>query len=127
MLTVAGTIANPGHNNSYQGGHPVVIFGPEHAATLAGDGWSKSDVQHYLFERARVPMSAFHQTNTARFAHTRPAFFGEGTAYDAVPITDRPEDLVVLVAGGVGKFSMFVPSFGITTPVIRAISPGGTP
>ena len=121
MLTVARTIANPGNNNSYQGGNPAVIFGPEHAATLANDGWSKTDVQRYLFESARIPMEAFHQTNITRFAHTRPSFFDPANPFDAVPLADRPEDFMILVAGGVGKFSMFVPTFGLTRPVTRQI------
>ena len=121
MLTVARTIANPGNNNSYQGGNPAVIFGPEHAATLADDGWTKSDVQRYLFDSARVPMDAFHATNVTRFAHTRPSFFDPAHPFESVPLADRPEDFMIVVAGGVGKFSMFVPTFGLTRPVIRPI------
>lgn len=121
MLTVARTMANPGNNNSYQGGTPVVVFGPEHALTIANDGWSKSDVQRYLFEFARVPWDSFHPTNIARFAHTRSNYFDPSRPVESVPLADRPEDFVIAVAGGVGKFSMFIPTFGLTRPVIKPI------
>ncbi|MGQ4808737.1 hypothetical protein NKDENANG_02125 [Candidatus Entotheonellaceae bacterium PAL068K] len=33
---------------------------PEHAQMLYAEGWSKVDVQHYLFEQARHPRSRLH-------------------------------------------------------------------
>ena len=40
----------------------------------------------------------------------------------------RWEDVMVLVAGGTGKHSMYVPTFGPTRSVTRAVlKPDGTP
>ena len=38
------------------GGDQFVVLGPEHAAVIAGSGFSLTDVQQYLFEHARVPV-----------------------------------------------------------------------
>ena len=34
-----------------------------------------------------------------------------------LPITERHEDIMVMVAGGAGKHSIFVPTFGVTRAV----------
>ena len=34
----------------------LVVLGPEHAATIAADGFSPSDVQRFVFEHARLPL-----------------------------------------------------------------------
>ena len=36
----------------------LVVLGPEHAATIAADGLTKSDVQRFVFEHARIPSDA---------------------------------------------------------------------
>ena len=38
-----------------------------------------------------------------------------------VSVAQRPEDVMVIVAGGAGKHSMFVPTFGATRSVTRAV------
>jgi len=35
-------------------GDTVLVIGPEHARTIAGDGWSKPDVRQFLWEEMRV-------------------------------------------------------------------------
>jgi hypothetical protein len=47
----------------------------------------------------------------------------------AVPIIARPDDLLVIVVGGFGRHSSWLPTFGETTrPVTRAITTAdGTP
>lgn len=44
-----------GHNNAaaVTRGDVLVVFGPEHARTIAAGGLSKRDVQTFLFEQAR--------------------------------------------------------------------------
>ena len=34
----------------------LVVLGPEHAATIAADGFSRADVQRFVFEHARMPL-----------------------------------------------------------------------
>jgi len=55
---MAGVVATTGANNLYFDGAPALIFGPEHAATIARDGYSKADVKQYIFEHGRVPLGA---------------------------------------------------------------------
>jgi hypothetical protein len=121
LLALAGTAATTGSNNVYLGGQPVVILGPEHAATIAGSGWSKEELKRRLWERARVRLDRFGAENLARFSVIAPERF-VGRPPDAdVAWCVAAEDLVVIVAGGPGKHSSLVPTFGATRAVTAAI------
>jgi len=50
----------------------------------------------------------------------RPHLFEKG-APETVSLVDRKEDLVVVVAGGPGKHSVFVPTFGASRFVMTRI------
>jgi hypothetical protein len=121
LLALAGTAATTGSNNVYLGGQPVVILGPEHAATIAGSGWSKAEFKRRLWERARVRLDRFSAENLARFSVIAPERF-VGRPPDAdVPWCVSPDDLVVIVAGGPGKHSMVIPTFGATRAVTALV------
>ena len=111
----ASAITSLGSNNAPVADAEVfVVLGPEHVATLAGAGWNRSDVQAYLFETARLPArtmrAAFDQVVWPTWMHAADD--------DALlPMTARPENYRVLVAGGAGKHSCIIPSWGMTRSV----------
>ena len=121
LTTVAGSVATVGTNNIYLGGEPLVILGPEHAATVAGGGWSKSDFKRALWERAQVPLARFDPSNIERFAVIHPAGFKDRPAETLAPIAREWSDIMIVVAGGAGKHSVFVPTFGATRSVTLRI------
>jgi hypothetical protein len=121
LTTVAGTAAVVGSNNIYLGGEPLVILGPEHAATVAGGGWSKDDFKRALWERAQVPLSRFDPSNIERFAVIHPAGFKDRPPETRAPIARQWSDIMIVVAGGAGKHSVFVPTFGATRSVTGRI------
>ena len=128
LLTIASTIATAGNNDIYLVGNPIVMFGPEHAATVAKDGWDKARVRQHLFDIARVPMREFGDFNIDRFAPIRPGYFENPDPESSVPLVDDPEQFTILVGGGPGKHSSFIPTFGETERVIRPITrKDGTP
>jgi hypothetical protein len=121
LATVAGSVATTGSNNIYLGGEPLVILGPEHAATVANGGWSKADFKRALWERAQVPLSRFDSSNIERFAVIHPAGFKDRPPETRAPIAREWSDIMVVVAGGAGKHSVFVPTFGATRSVTLKI------
>jgi hypothetical protein len=123
LTTVAGTAATVGSNNIYLGGEPLVVLGPEHAATVAAGGWGKADFKRALWERARVELSRFDPANLARFAVIHPAGFKDRPPATQVPIARSWTDIMVVVAGGAGKHSVLIPTFGATRSVTRRIDP----
>ena len=125
LITVAETMAVVGCNNATGRGQPVVVFGPEHAATVAAEGFTKQDVKTWLYERSRIDVTRFSPENAAHF-------LGEATgkppSQTRVPVASSAQDLIVLVAGGAGKHSCFIPTFGETRAVTRPLAlRNGTP
>ncbi len=114
LTIIAGAMAVTGANNAYTGGETLLALGPEHAATIAGDGFSKEDIREWLNQRARVPLERYtRDTLLERFGH-----LPDGP----VPIVNAPEDLAIIVLGGPGKHSSWVPTFGgATRSVTREI------
>jgi hypothetical protein len=118
IASVGATTAN---NNVYLDGEPLIILGPEHAATLAGSGWSKADFKRRLWQATHVRLGRFSAENIARFATIAPDRFLDRPADAEVPWCVSPEDLMVIVAGGPGKHSAVVPTFGATRSVTLPI------
>lgn len=71
------------------GGHPIVLISPEWAGNFAGAGLSKADVRRQLHER-----SGWSLTPDQRLA-----------------VASKADDIIVLVAGGVGIKQTFVPNW----------------
>ena len=118
LLTIAGTLASPGANNFYLAGQPVVVIGPEHAEVIASDGFSKMDVKQFLRDHAIVPRAVVSDAMVDAVEDRNPAqLLGEGAA-DGVRFLTDPDQLIVLVAGGAGRHSAVLPTFGGSTHAV---------
>ena len=107
LTIIAGAMAVTGANNAYTGGETLLALGPEHAATIARDGLSKWDVAEWLHRRARIPLERYtRDTMLERFGHI---------PEEPVPMVNTPEDLAIIVLGGPGKHSSWIPTFGGST------------
>ncbi len=114
LTIIAGAMAVTGANNAYTGGETLLALGPEHAATISRDGFSKEDIREWLNRHARVPLERYtRDTLLERFGK-----IPEGP----MPMVAAPEDLTIIVLGGPGKHSSWVPTFGgATRSVTREI------
>jgi hypothetical protein len=122
LTMIAGTMAITGSNNAYYAGQPVLAFGPEHAATAASGGMSKTDVKQWLFDHATIPLSKFSNEGIERrFRRKLADQFANAPLDTPVHMWAKPEDLIVIVTGGAGKHSQYVPTFGNTRSVTRAL------
>ena len=111
VRTFASSMATLGVNNLYSQGTPVLVLGIEHAQHIASAGWSKQDLQRALFERARQPWGLMKNRGKSKGPRF-PDFVDRNDDSSMVPIIGRAEDLVVIVAGGAGGKSMFLPTAG---------------
>jgi len=122
LTMIAGTMAITGSNNAYYAGQPVMAFGPEHAATAASGGMSKAGVKQWLFDHATIPLSKFSKEGIERRFRRKLADQFANAPLDApVHMWAKPEDLIVIVTGGAGKHSQYVPTFGNTRAVTRVL------
>jgi len=111
MRTFASSMATLGVNNLYSQGNPVLVLGLEHAGHIAAAGWSKQDVQRALFERARQPWGLVKNRGKSKGPRF-PEFVDPNDDNSMVPIVREPSDLLVMVAGGAGGKSMYLPTAG---------------
>jgi len=123
LRMIASTMMIPGANDAtLGGGEPVIVLGPEHAATIAADGYTKADVKQYLYEHAQIPYGHFSDEYIERRLEQRfPGRLEASGPKAAVPMANRPEDLMIVVVGGAGKHSAFIPTFGTTRAVTRPL------
>jgi hypothetical protein len=115
----ASAMATLGQNNAcIAQGEYFVVLGPEHAATIAAAGWSRRDVSLYLYERARLPAGLLRR----HFGSRAWLPWMEAVPDDQLlPMTGQPDNVRVLVAGGPGKHSCVVPSWGMTSSVTMPV------
>jgi hypothetical protein len=99
----------------------MLILGPEHAASIAGSGWSRRQVSDYLFKavmRRRDELALGGMYGMRDW----PPQLNEMAADALIPQVPSASDILVLIAGGQGKHSAALPSFGATVSVTRQIS-----
>ncbi len=125
LKVIAGAMGQAGSNNILAGGHPVLSLGPEHAATIAHDGFTKRQVKEFVYEHARFPLARLGEEYRKHLIQR-----GAKDAPDTmVPAVRSADQLTVIVVGGAGKHSCWQPTFGDqTAPARRAITrKDGTP
>ncbi len=110
-----------GNRNTNGEGEPFVIFGPQHANQVAQEGYTKQDVQRFLFERARLRFGNIPEGLLANYSNKWQKFYCNVSPDYGVPIADRPEDIVVIVMGGKGTHSLSVQTLlgsrSVTVPI----------
>ncbi len=93
--------ANQRHYSIYPGNYAIVI-GRQLREHLQAAGWSKADVQRFVFERARIKRKEWAEVGKGAVVRDR----GE-SEYAAL---DSPEHLLVIAAGGpAGGFGAIIP------------------
>ncbi len=122
LTTVADSMATMGANTTYTlgRGEVLVVFGPEHAETLRRDGLTKSDVRRFLYDNARKRLGKL-KLGGMWGMFPPPPWINVLDDDAEVPVVARPEDILIAVAGGAGKHSCYLPTFGITRAVTRPV------
>lgn len=130
---IAGSIADVmntrGNNNTWLKGEIVIVVGPEHADSFANSGWTKSDLQYFLFDKARKSISELRLGGrwTEETFSFWPRWIDHEDGEERLPIVSRPEDIIVTVAGGkAGRFSAVIPGWGaLGTSAVSRLVPTG--
>ena len=110
---LVNAIPRDGLKNLYSAGEPLLIFGPEQADVLGAAGLSKRDVKQAFYERTKVPLGLLNRDTIALLKGRRAQWFADGDPA-AIPLADRIDDVQILVAGGAGNHTVFVPTWGDT-------------
>jgi hypothetical protein len=128
LTNVADTAVSLGSNVGwyFSQSQLLIVLGPEHAQTIAGDGFSREDVQRFVFEHARLPLRLLKRGGMWGIQDW-PRWMHAVSDDDALlPQVPSPDDVLVIVAGGPGKHSAVVPnctfSRAVTRPVPRQVT-----
>ncbi len=127
LETIARAIAVPGSNNMFMSQEALLVLGPEHAAIAARQGFDKKRVRQTLFEHARIPFEQIGQSNADVLGVWRGNCIEDVDGRRTLRIVEKPEDIIIVVAGGPGNHSASIPgwySHAVTLPLTRA---DGTP
>jgi hypothetical protein len=107
-------------------GIPVVVaLGPEHAQEIAQAGFSRRQVREYIHAHARLPVREL----AGRGYYLPDAWAGlvdEADPEARVPIVKSPDEVWLVVAGGDGRHSSWMPAWNVcrgATEVIEEVSP----
>ena len=129
LETIADCMRTLAAANMHLQGEMLIILGVEHARALHRAGMGRMDVQECLHERARRKVGEFQAVRTYGPEVWRrfwPDSVDMNDADALVPVAARPEDILVMVAGGdVGRFSICCPGWGsgtraVTVPIEEA-------
>ena len=96
------------------GPEAIMVICPEHAKIIADDGFSKKDVQKFIWERAAYRMKDLPDETFYQRVKRRSDL--KLTRDSIIPVTDKPEDILVIVAGGDGSQSQYIHVWGQSTP-----------
>lgn len=118
LRSIASSMMQAGSNNALFGGEMAVVLGPEHVDMLVRDGWDPPRIRAFLYERGRVPTFLFAPANLERARGRRDDLMAQEDLA-SVPVVDGEEDICLFVAGGLGKHSLVIPTFGNTHSVTR--------
>ena len=123
LETIAGSMRRMGLvNYLHQMNRTAIglVLGPEHAEEIAADGFSRQDVQEFLFEHARMPIRDLRDRSYWNF-RVWPDWYEEDNPDFMVPIVYAPEDFIITVAGGTGRHSAWLSSWYSTRSVTERI------
>jgi hypothetical protein len=120
LRCIAGTIANPGSNHIYRAGDGgmLVVINPEHAQILARAGYDRKTIQQ------KVRDLAVMKAEEAQMYYAGMNFVHEDDQ-DILHAVRNPDQIMLVVAGGKGSYSMVMPSWAYAphgnVPVTRKI------
>jgi hypothetical protein len=123
LTVIADTAATLGSNVGwyFSQSQLLLVLGPEHAATIAEDGFARADVQRYVYEHARLPLHRLKQGGMWGI-HDWPRWMATADEHALLPVVPGPDDIYVMVAGGSGKHSTVVPNCCFSRAVSRRIT-----
>ena len=107
-MTIAGNLGKDGLLGS---GEPLLLVAPEHAGII-GRSHSRQQAQAFLLQQAKLPVDFLSQAHRERLRKA---------AITKLAVARCPEDIIMVVLGGPGAKSTYVPTWGGGTRAVTRI------
>ena len=114
-MSIAGTV---GATHVLGGGEPLLLITPEHAELISQD-YTRRQAQQFLFDTARLPLPHLPPEAIERIRSDREAAGADPEA--DIRLAACPEDIMLVVVGGAGIKSAYVPTWGGTTRAVTRV------
>ncbi len=121
LRVIAASVIYPTSNDYHFGGEPWLIISPEHADVLKRGGFTKTDLKRRIWEQSKQPAGRLARKDYERAEYARGPELGGFSADTLMPIARTPEQIGIIVAGGPGTHSVYVPAFGQSRAVSRPV------
>lgn len=113
LLSLVSSLTSLGSNNVHAMGETLVVLNPWQARQFDKEGWSKQDIKMYLWEHARAPVGQIKAADAIGMGgQFWPKWVDIENPNFLVPVTARPEDIHLMVAGGDTYFAAVCPGWG---------------
>jgi hypothetical protein len=113
LASLVSSLTSLGSNNVHAMGETLVVLNPWQARQFHREGWSKQDIKMYLWEQARTPVGRIKAADAIGMGgQFWPKWVDVDDPHFLVPITARPEDIHLMVAGGDTYFAAVCPGWG---------------
>lgn len=113
-MTIAGTV---GGAYMLGGGEPLLLITPEHA-DLITQAFTRAQAQKWLFDCAVLPLDRLSAETAERIREYR---HSDSIPDAALRVAACPEDIMLVVVGGAGIKSAYVPTWGGTTRAVTQV------
>ena len=132
LWILADSLRNLNHNMIH-GGHMLAVLSPLIAHGLAEEGWTKRDVQLYLYEKGRIPIERVRRYKDLRYGRNveagEPYFWPkwldaeDPTEPDPMlPVVRDPDNIMIVVAGDPARSrSAYCPPRPYNPPVTKPV------
>ncbi|MBI3966879.1 MAG: hypothetical protein HY329_14700 [Chloroflexi bacterium] len=127
LYTIAQAAAMQGSNNMFMSQEAMIVIGPEHAAIAGRAGLDKRAVRQQLFEHAHISFDRITEGNAEIIRHWRVGCVDEQDGRSTLRMVEKPDDLVVVVAGGAGNHSASIPGWYTRSVTLAIAKADGTP
>ncbi|MEN9783214.1 MAG: hypothetical protein RJA24_557 [Pseudomonadota bacterium] len=95
------------------GGEPLCILPPEWVDLFNREGMDKQKAKAAIWERAWLPIEKLAPAMRARRMSA-----GTDPSADIIRVAEQPDDIMIVVVGGVGRKAAYAPTWGGTTKAI---------
>ncbi|OGA51518.1 MAG: hypothetical protein A3G24_16695 [Betaproteobacteria bacterium RIFCSPLOWO2_12_FULL_62_13] len=121
IRVLADTMRHAPSNEYVHGSEPWLLLCPEHADIINDAGISKAELKRRLWKESKMRAGVMAAEDFERTQASRTSELGPIGPDTILTISKKPEEIGIVVAGGAGAHSVYIPCFGNTRSVTRRV------